>query len=144
MAVKEATPYNIVTANKPWTWIIPFIKTIKYSKPNEKSIYNIIYKNKIEKYTLLFKKVTSDFKKELNKKEEKGRGKVAKGSFGSIFDRVKNDKNSIKKNLKEKKRVIIIQHKYIICERPAYKNLKAYYYTFLKIVPKRGALSAYT
>ena len=56
-----------------------------------------MYKNKIKKYTLLFKKVTSDFKKELDKEEKKRRGRVAKESFGLIFNKVKNNKNGIKK-----------------------------------------------
>ena len=53
----------------------------------------------------------SDFKKELNKIKEKGRGKVAKGSFGLTFNKVRNNKNSIKKKtlfLRKKERAIII------------------------------------
>ena len=34
VAVKKAAVYGIITANKPWTWIISFIKTIKYWKLN--------------------------------------------------------------------------------------------------------------
>ena len=30
VAVKKAAVYGIITANKPWTWIISFIKIIKY------------------------------------------------------------------------------------------------------------------
>ena len=56
-----------------------------------------MYKDKIKKCTLLFKKVRSDFKKELNKEEEKGKGKVAKGLFSLTVDGVKDDKDSIKK-----------------------------------------------
>ena len=56
-----------------------------------------MYKDKIEKCTLLFKKVMSDFKKELNKEKEKGKSKVAKGFFGLIFDEVKDNKDGIKK-----------------------------------------------
>ena len=53
----------------------------------------------------------SDFKKELNKIKEKGKGRVAKGFFGLTFNGVKNNKDSIKKkalSLREKERVIII------------------------------------
>ena len=48
-------------------------------------------------YTLLFKKVTFNFKKELDKIKEKGKGRVVKKSFGLTFDKVRNNKNSIKK-----------------------------------------------
>ena len=53
----------------------------------------------------------SDFKKELNKIKEKGKGKVAKGFFGLTFDGVRDNKNSIKKKtsfLRKRERVIII------------------------------------
>ena len=53
----------------------------------------------------------SDFKKKLNKIKEKGRGKVAKGFFGLTFDRVRDNKDSIKKktlSLRKKEKVIII------------------------------------
>ena len=111
MAVKKAAVHGIVTADKPWTWIIFFIKIIKYWKPSWESGYGAVYKEKIEAGTLLFKKVTSDFEKELDKVKEKGRGKVAKGFFGPTFDGVRNDKDSIKKkasSLRKKKRAIII------------------------------------
>ena len=72
---------------------------------------------------------------------------MAKGFFGLTFDKVKDNKDSIKKkasSLRKRERVIIIHQRYIIYERPTCKNLKAYYYAFLKIVPKEGAPSAYT
>ena len=56
-----------------------------------------MYEDKIKEYTLLFRKVVSDFKKELDKEEEKGRGKVAKGFFGLTFDKVRDNKNGIKR-----------------------------------------------
>ena len=89
----------------------------------------------------------SDFKSKLDKVKEKGRGKMAEGFFGLIFDRVKKDKDNIKKkalSLRKKKRAIIIHQRCIICERPVCKNLKAYYYAFLKITPKEGAPLART
>ena len=104
-------------------------------------------KNKIEKCTLLFKKVMSDFKKKLDKEKEKGKGKVAKESFGLTLDRVRDNKNSIEKktlSLSKRERVIIIHQRCIICKRPACKNLKAYYYAFPEIAPKGGAPSART
>ena len=58
-----------------------------------------MYKNKIKKCTLLFKKVMSDFKKEFDKKKEKGKSRVAKGFFGFIFNGVRNNKDGIKKKL---------------------------------------------
>ena len=97
MAVKKAAVYGIITANKPWTWIISFIKIIKYWKPNWESSYGAVYEEKIEAGTLLFKKIMSNFKKELDKIKEKGRGRVVKGFFGLTFDGVKDDKDSIKK-----------------------------------------------
>ena len=106
-----------------------------------------MYEDKIKKCTLLFKKVMSDFKKEFNKEKGKKRGRVAKGSFGLTFDGVIDDKDGIKKKAlssRKRERAIIIHQKCIICERPACKNLKAYYYAFLKIAPKVGAPSART
>ena len=53
----------------------------------------------------------SNFKKKLNKVKEKGKGKVAKGSFGLTFDGVRDDKNSTKKKtsfLKKREKAIII------------------------------------
>ena len=89
----------------------------------------------------------SDFKNKFDKIKEKGRGKVAKGSFGLTFDGVKNNKDSIKKktlSLRKKEKAIIIHQRCIIYKRPTYKKLKAYYYAFPKIAPKRGAPSART
>ena len=66
-----------------------------------------MYEDKIEKCTLLFKKVASDFKKEFDKEKEKGKGKVAKGFFGLTFNGVRNNKNGIKKKnliLEEKRK----------------------------------------
>ena len=34
VVVKKAAVYGIVMANKPWTWIISFIKAIKHWKPS--------------------------------------------------------------------------------------------------------------
>ena len=53
----------------------------------------------------------SDFKKELDKIKEKGKGKVAKGFFDPTFDGVRDNKDSIKKkasSLRKRERVIII------------------------------------
>ena len=53
----------------------------------------------------------SNFKKKLDKIKEKGKGKVAKKSFGLTFNEVRDDKDSIKRktsSLRKKKRVIII------------------------------------
>ena len=111
MAVEKAAVHGIVMADKPWIWIISFIKVIKYWKPNWESSYNAVYEEKIEAGTFLFRKVMSDFKKELNKIKEKGKGKVAKGFFGLTFDGVRNDKDNIKRKalfLKKRERVIII------------------------------------
>ena len=111
MAIKKAAVYGIITANKPWTWIISFIKTIKYWKPSWESSYGAVYEEKIEAGTLLFKKVVSDFEKKFDKVKEKGRGKVAKGFFGLTFDGVRNDKDSIKKKasfLRKREKAIII------------------------------------
>ena len=88
-----------------------------------------------------------DFKNKLNKVKEKGMGKVAKRFFGLTFDKMKDDKDSIKKktlSLKKKEEAIIIHERCIIYKRPVCKNLKVYYYAFPKIAPKRGASSART
>ena len=53
----------------------------------------------------------SDFKKEFNKVKEEGKGRVVKGFFSLTFDRVRDDKNSIKKkalSLRKRERAIII------------------------------------
>ena len=68
---------------------------------------------------------------------------MAKEFFSLTFDKVKNNKDSTKKkalSLRKRERAIIIYQRYIICERPIYKNLKAYYYAFPKIAPKGGTL----
>ena len=104
-----------------------------------------MYKEKIKKYTLLFKKVMSDFKKEFDKKKKKGKGKVVKGLVGPTFDGARDNKDNIKKktsSLRKKERVIIIHQKCMVYEGPACKNLKACYYAFPKITPKKGAPSA--
>ena len=111
VAVKKAVIHGIITANKPWTWIISFIKIIKYWKPSWESSYSAVYKEKIKAGTLLFKKVVSDFKKELNKIKKKGKGRVAKGFFGLTFNEVRDNKDNIKKktsSLRKRERVIII------------------------------------
>ena len=89
----------------------------------------------------------SDFKKELDKIKEKGRGRVAKGSFGPTFDKVRDDKDSTKRKAsfsRKRERAITIHQRCIICERPTCKKLKAYYYTFPKIAPKGGTPLAHT
>ena len=89
----------------------------------------------------------SDFESEFNKIKKKGKGRVAKGSFGPTFDGVRDNKDSIKRkalSLRKRERAIIIHQRGIICERPTCKKLKAYYYAFLKIALKGGALSART
>ena len=111
MAVKKAAVYGIVMADKPWTWIISFMKVIKYWKLNWELSYGAVYEEKIEAGTLLFRKVMSDFKKELDKVKEKGRGRVAKGFFGLTFDGVRDDKDSTKRkalSLRKRERAIII------------------------------------
>ena len=141
VAIKKAAVYSIITANKPWTWIISFIKVIKYWKPNWESNYNTVYEEKIKAGTLLFKKIISDFKKEFNKIKKKDKGKVVKGFFGLTFNGVRNNKDNIKKKtlfLKKKERAIIIYQRCIICKRPTYKKLKTCYYAFPKIAPKGG------
>ena len=55
MAIKKAAVHGIVMANKPWTWIISFIKIIKYWKPSWESSYGAIYKDKVKTCTLFFK-----------------------------------------------------------------------------------------
>ena len=84
--MKKTAVHGIVTANKPWTWIIFFMKAVKHWKPSWESSYGAVYKEKIEAGTLSFKKVTSDFEKELDKIKEKGRGRVVKGSFGPTVE----------------------------------------------------------
>ena len=111
VAVKKAAVHSIITANKPWTWIVSFMKAVKYWKPSWESSYGAVYEEKIKAGTLLFRKVVSDFEKELDKIKEKGRGKVAKGSFGLTFDKVRNDKDNIEKKAlssRKRERVIII------------------------------------
>ena len=86
-----------------------------------------------------------DFEKELNKDAEKDKGKVVKGAFSLTFNKIRDNKESIKKKtlfLKKRERVIIIHQMCIICKRPACKKLKACYYTFPEIVFKGGALLA--
>ena len=143
MAVKKAAVYGIITADKPWTWIIFFIKIIKYWKLSWESSYGAVYEDKIKAGTLLFRKVMFDFEKELDKIKEKGKDRVAKGSFGLTFDGVRNNKNSIKRKalfLRKRERAIIIYQKCIVYERPIYKKLKAYYYAFFKIALKGRTL----
>ena len=111
MAVEKAAVHGIVTANKPWTWIISFIKVIKYWKPSWELSYGAVYKEKIEAGTLLFKKVISDFKKEFDKVKKKGKGRVVKRFFSLTFDEVRDDKDSIKRkalSLRKRERAIII------------------------------------
>ena len=89
----------------------------------------------------------SDFENELDKIKEKGRGKVAKGFFGLIFNGVRNNKDNTKRKtlfLRKRERAIIIHQRCIICERPTCKKLEACYYAFLKIAPKGGAPLART
>ena len=72
---------------------------------------------------------------------------MAKGFFGPTFDGVRNNKDNTKRkasSLRERERAIIIYQRCIVCERPTYKKLKAYYYAFPEIAPKRGAPSART
>ena len=89
----------------------------------------------------------SDFENKLDKIKEKGRGRVAKGFFGPTFDGVRDNKDSIKRkalSLRKRERVIIIYQRCIICKRPTCKKLKACYYAFFKIAPKRRAPLACT
>ena len=72
---------------------------------------------------------------------------MTKGFFGPTFNRVKDNKDSIKKktlSLRKKERAIIIHQRCIIYERPTCKKLKAYYYAFPEIAPKKGASLART
>ena len=111
MAIEKAIVYGIVMANKPWTWVISFMKIIKYWKLNWESNYGAVYKEKIKAGTFLFRKVVSDFEKEFDKVKEKGKGKVAKGFFGLTFNGVKDNKDSIKRKalfLRKRERAIII------------------------------------
>ena len=111
MAVEKAAVYGIVIADKPWTWIVSFIKVIKYWKPSWELSHGAVYEEKIEAGTLLFKKVVSDFKKELDKVEKKGKGRVAKRFFGLTFDRVRDNKDSTERkalSLRKRERAIII------------------------------------
>ena len=53
----------------------------------------------------------SDFKKEFNKIKKKGKGRMAKGFFNFTFNRMRNNKNSIKKkalSLRKREKAIII------------------------------------
>ena len=89
----------------------------------------------------------SDFENEFDNIKEKGKGKVAEEFFGLTFNKVKNNKDSIKKkalSLRKKEKVIIIYQGCIICKKPICKNLKAYYYAFPKIAPKGRTSSART
>ena len=89
----------------------------------------------------------SDFKKEFDKIKEKGKGRVVKGFFGLTFDKMKNNKDSIKRkalSLRKRERAIIIHQRCIICEKPICKKLKACYYAFPKIAPKGGTPLART
>ena len=52
----------------------------------------------------------SDFKKKLDKEIKKGKGKVAKGVFGLIFDGIRDDKDNTEKKAsssRRKKKVIM-------------------------------------
>ena len=135
-------------ANKPWTWIITFIKVIKYWKWNWEPIYNTLYKEKIKTCTFSFEKVVSNFKKKkLNKEAKKGKSKVAKKIFCLTFDGVRNNKDNIERKaliLRKRERAIIIHQKCIINKRPVYKKLKACYYAFPNITLKGGAPLART
>ena len=111
VVVKKAAVHSIVTANKPWTWIISFIKIIKYWKLSWESSYGATYRNKVKACTLFFKQITSDFENELDKVKEKGKGRIAKGFFGLTFDRVRDNKDSIERkalSLRKRERTIII------------------------------------
>ena len=72
---------------------------------------------------------------------------MAKESFGPTFDKVRNNKDNIKKKAsssKKKKRAITIHQRCIIYKKPTYKKLKTYYYAFPKIAPKKRTPSART
>ena len=88
-----------------------------------------------------------NLKKKLIKKKKKGKDKVEKGSFYLTFNKIKNNKNGIKRKAlfsRKRKRAIIIYQKCIIYKRFACKNLRAYYYAFPEITLKGRALSART
>ena len=141
VAVEKAAVHGIVMADKPWTWIVSFMKVVKHWKPSWESSYGAVYEEKIKAGTLSFRKVASDFEKELDKVEEEGRSRVAKGFFGLTFDGVRDDKDSIKRkalSLRKRERAIIIHQRCIVCERPICKKLKACYYAFPEIAPKGG------
>ena len=108
-------------------------------------MYHTLYEEKIKACALLFKRIASDFEKNLDKDAEEEKSRVAKGSFDPTFDGVRDNKDSIKKKAlfsRKREKAIIIHKKCIIYKRPAYKNLEAYYYAFPKIAPKRRAPSA--
>ena len=70
---------------------------------------------------------------------------MAKKAFGLTFDGERNNKDGIKKKpypQGKKKKAKNIHNKYIIYEKPTYKILKTYYYTFPEIILKGGAPSA--
>ena len=53
----------------------------------------------------------SNLKKKLDKIKKKGKGRVAKGSFGPTFNGVRNDKDNTKKktlSLRKREKAIII------------------------------------
>ena len=56
MAIRKVAVHGIIMANKPWTWIVSFMKIIKYWKPSWESNYGVIYKDKIKAGTFLFRK----------------------------------------------------------------------------------------
>ena len=71
-----------------------------------------MYKDKIKECTLLFRKVMFNFKKELDKKKEERKGRVAKGLFGLTFNGVIDNKDGIKRKAlssRKRKKVIIYQ-----------------------------------
>ena len=147
VAVEKAAVHGIVTADKPWTWIVSFMKAVKHWKPSWESSYGAVYEEKIEAGTLSFRKVASDFEKELDKVEEEGRGRVAKGSFGPTFDGVRDDKDSTERKAsssRKRERATTIHQRCIVCERPTCKKLEACYYAFPEIAPKGGTPSACT
>ena len=68
-------------------------------------------RRKLKRVPFYLKKIIFDFKKKLDKIKKKGKGKVVKGSFGLTFNKIKNNKDNIKKkalSLKKRERVIII------------------------------------
>ena len=54
MAVKNVAVYSIVMADKPWIWIISYIKVVKYWKSNWELFYGAVYKDKINTCTFFF------------------------------------------------------------------------------------------